>query len=70
MIEDFLGGAIAILVLWIGKITVVDPLSDKFALMNAQDSMSFVALVACLFIAAVLVSAIGSGLTMRRFLKV
>jgi len=70
VVVGVLGGTIAILVLWIGKITVVDPLSDKFALMNAQDSMSFVALVACLFIAAVLVSAIGSGLTMRRFLKV
>ncbi len=70
VVVGILGGAIAILVLWIGKVTVVDPLSDKFALMNAQDSMSFVALVACLFIAAILVSAIGSGLTMRRFLKV
>lgn len=70
VIVGILGGAIAILVLWIGKVTVVDPLADKFALMNAQDSMSFAALVACLFISAILVSAIGSGLTMRRFLKV
>lgn len=70
VVVGILGGAIAILVLWIGKVTVVDPLADKFALMNAQDSMSFVALVACLFIAAILVSAIGSGLTLRRFLKV
>src|SRR6478609_2379195 len=54
VVVGILGGAIAILVLWIGKITVVDPLSDKFALMNAQDSMSFVGLVACLFIAAIL----------------
>ena len=70
VVVGILGGSIAILVLWIGKITVVDPLSDKFALMNAQDSMSFAALVACLFISAILVAAIGSGLTMRRFLKV
>ncbi|HMT04712.1 MAG: permease-like cell division protein FtsX [Solirubrobacterales bacterium] len=70
VVVGVLGGAIAILVLWIGKVTVVDPLSDKFALMNAQDSMSFAVLVACLFIAAILVSAIGSGLTMRRFLKI
>ncbi len=70
VVVGILGGTIAILVLWIGKVTVVDPLADKFALMNAQDSMSFAALVACLFIAAILVSAIGSGLTMRRFLKV
>ncbi|MDQ2622145.1 MAG: permease-like cell division protein FtsX [Actinomycetota bacterium] len=70
VVVGVLGGAIAILVLWIGKITVVDPLSESFALMQAQDSMSFVALVACLFGAAVLVSAVGSGLTLRRFLKV
>ncbi|MBN8865968.1 MAG: ABC transporter permease [Solirubrobacterales bacterium] len=70
VVVGIMGGAIAILVLWIGKVTVVDPLSDKFALMNAQDSMSFGVLVGCLFIAAILVSAIGSGLTMRRFLKV
>jgi len=70
VVVGVLGGAIAILVLWIGKITVVDPLSESFALMKAQDSMSFVVLVACLFGAAVLVSAIGSGLTLRRFLKV
>jgi cell division transport system permease protein len=70
VVVGILGGSIAILVLWIGKVTVIDPLSDSFALMKAQDSMSFVALVACLFGAAILVSAIGSGLTLRRFLKV
>ncbi len=70
VVVGMLGGAIAILVLWIGKVTVVDPLSESFALMQAQDSMSFVVLMACLFVAAILVSAIGSGLTLRRFLKV
>lgn len=70
VVVGMLGGAIAILVLWIGKVTVVDPLSDSFALMKAQDSMSFAVLMACLFVAAVLVSALGSGITLRRFLKV
>lgn len=70
VVVGVLGGAIAILVLWIGKITVLDPLAESFALMQAQDSMSFIVLVAFLFGAAVLVSAIGSGLTLRRFLKV
>ena len=65
-----LGGAVAIIILWAGKITIVDPLSESFALVQAQESMSFITLVACLFGAAVLVSAIGSGLTLRRFLKV
>jgi cell division transport system permease protein len=65
-----LGGAVAIIILWAGKITIVDPLSESFALVQAQESVSFLVLVACLFGAAVLVSAVGSGLTLRRFLKV
>ena len=70
VVVGILGGAIAILVLWIGKVTVVDPLSESFALMQAQDSMSFIVLAACLFAAAIVVSALGSGLTLRRFLNV
>lgn len=70
VVVGVMGGAIAIIVLWIGKVTVVDPLSDSFALMQAQDSMSFIVLGACLFAAAILVSAIGSGITLRRFLKI
>ena len=70
VIVGMLGGALAIIVLWVGKVTIVDPLSDSFALLEAQDSVSFIFLVACLFGAAVIVSALGSGLTLRRFLKV
>ena len=70
VIVGILGGAIAIIVLWVGKVTIVDPLSDSFALLEAQESVSFLLLVACLFGAAILVSALGSGLTLRRFLKV
>ncbi len=70
VVVGMLGGAIAILVLWIGKVTVVDPLSENFTFLQSQESMSFLVLTACLFAAAVLVSAIGSGLTLRRFLKV
>jgi cell division transport system permease protein len=66
----FAGGAIAILILWLGKVTIVDPLSDSFALVSAQNTMSFGLLGAILFGSAVLVSALGSGITLRRFLKV
>jgi len=48
----------------------VDPLSDSFAFLQAQESISFALLVGLLFAAAVLVSTLGSGLTLRRFLKV
>jgi cell division transport system permease protein len=72
VVVGFAGGLIAILVLWLGKITVVDPLSDSFSFLAAQNNstLSFPALVAILFAAAVLVSTIGSGVTLRRFLRV
>lgn len=72
VVVGFFGGAVAILILWLGKITIVDPLSDTFSFLAAQNSstLSFPALVAILFGAAVVVSALGSGLTLRRFLKV
>jgi cell division transport system permease protein len=72
VVVGFFGGLVAILILWLGKLTIVDPLSDSIGFLAAQNSttLSFPALVAILFAAAVLVSAIGSGVTLRRFLKV
>lgn len=70
VVVGFAGGAVAILILWLGKLTIVDPLSDRFELVAAQNTISFGLLVAILFSAAVFVSALGSGLTLRRFLKV
>jgi cell division transport system permease protein len=72
VVVGFAGGLVAILILWLGKITIVDPLSNSFSFLAAQNNstLSFPALVAILFAAAVLVSTIGSGVTLRRFLKV
>ncbi len=72
VVVGFFGGLIAILILWLGKLTIVDPLSNRIGFLAAQNSttLSFPALVVILFGAAVLVSAIGSGVTLRRFLKV
>ena len=72
VVVGFAGGLIAILILWLGKITIVDPLSDTFSFLAAQNNstLSFPLLVAILFGASVLVSAVGSGVTLRRFLKV
>ncbi len=72
MVVGFAGGLAAILILWLGKITIVDPLSDTFSFLAAQNTstLSFPALVAILFASSVLVSAVGSGITLRRFLKV
>jgi cell division transport system permease protein len=72
VIVGFIGGLLAILILWLGKLTIVDPLSGSFSFLAAQNSstLTFPALVAILFAAAVLVSTLGSGITLRRFLKV
>ncbi len=72
MMVGFTGGLLAILVLWIGKITVVDPLGETFAFLAAQNNstLGFPALVAILFAASIFVSTVGSGVTLRRFLKV
>src|ERR1044072_4357691 len=72
VVVGFVGGLVAILILWLGKLTIVDPLSKSFSFLAAQNSsaLTFPAMVAILFGAAVLVSTLGSGITLRRFLKV
>jgi cell division transport system permease protein len=63
------GGLIAILLLLIAKQTIVDPLSQSFALFAAPETIGFLPLAIILMIAATAISAAGSGLTLRRFLK-
>jgi cell division transport system permease protein len=74
VVVGFMGGLVAILILWIGKITIVDPLSsssqDAFVSAQHNSALSFPALILILFGAAILVSTIGSGVTLRRFLRV
>jgi cell division transport system permease protein len=70
VIVGFAGGLMAVLLLTIAKTTVVDPLSERFALLAAPDTISYPMLVVLLLVACVTVSAIGSGLTLRRFLRV
>ena len=70
VIVGFLGGLLAVLLLAIAKQTLIDPLSDRFALLAAPDTIHFPLLIVVLMLAAVAVSAIGSGITLRRFLRV
>jgi cell division transport system permease protein len=70
VIVGFMGGVLAVLLLAIAKTTVVDPLSDRFGLLAAPDTIDFPLLVILLMVACVAVSAIGSGITLRRFLRV
>ena len=70
VIVGFLGGALAIALLTLTKATLVDPLSERFALLAAPETIDFGLLAALLLLACIAVSAIGSGLTLRRFLRV
>jgi len=65
-----LGGLLAILLLLVGKIALLDPLTEQFSLLAAPDTIHFGVLVAILLFASVGVSATGSGLSLRRFLRV
>ena len=65
-----LGGVLAILLLAVVKIAVVDLLASDFALIAAPRTINFGALIAILLSAAIAVSALGSGLSLRRFLRV
>jgi cell division transport system permease protein len=70
LIVGFFGGLVAVGLIWLAKETVVDRLTDRFALIAAPQTIRFTLLVALLLAAATAVSAIGSGLTLRRFLRV
>lgn len=65
-----LGGLLAILLLLVGKIALLDPLIDQFALLAAPKTINLGLLVAVLLAASIAVSAAGSGLSLRRFLRV
>jgi cell division transport system permease protein len=66
----FIGGAVAVGVLFIGKEAVVDPLADSVNLISSDETIQFAKLVVVLLAVAMSVSAIGSGLTLRRFLRI
>ena len=65
-----IGGAIAIAVLFLGKEAVVDPLASSIDLIDGEQTIAFAKLVVVLLGVAMAVSAIGSGITLRRFLRV
>jgi cell division transport system permease protein len=70
VIVGFFGGLLAVLLLTAAKETFIDPLSERFELLAAPETIDFPLLVIVLMTACVAVSAIGSGITLRRFLRV
>jgi cell division transport system permease protein len=70
VVVGFFGGLIAVLLLTIAKETFIDPLSERFELLAAPETIDFPLLVVVLMLACIAVSAVGSGITLRRFLRV
>jgi cell division transport system permease protein len=70
VLVGMIGGVLAVLLLAVAKVAVVDPLADQFALIAAPETMNFPLLIAVLLGASVAVSAVGSGISLRRFLRV
>ena len=74
VIEGTIVGAVgaigAIAVLGIAKVALLDPLANNWTLIAAPRTIAFTALIAVLLGAGVVVSALGSGLSLRRFLRV
>ena len=64
------GALLAIAVLAFTKVALLDPLASNWTLIAAPRTIAFSALVIVLMGAAVVVSALGSGLSLRRFLRV
>ena len=65
-----MGGVLAVLLLTIAKETFIDPLADRFALLAAPDTIDFPLLIVLLLLACIAVSAAGSAITLRRYLRV
>ena len=70
IIVGAVGALLAICVLGATKIALLDPLASNWTLIAAPRTIGFVVLVAVLMGAGVVVSALGSGLSLRRFLRV
>ncbi len=64
------GALLAIAVLGITKVALLDPLAQNWSLIASPRTIAFPVLIAILMGAGVLVSALGSGLSLRRFLRV
>jgi cell division transport system permease protein len=65
-----LGGVCAVALLFVAKLTLIDPLAGTVKLISQPTMIDFRMLVVVLMACAVAVSAAGSGMSLRRFLRV
>ena len=61
LVVGLFGAGIAVGILFLGKVTIVDPLSDNFALVENLNTIAFGPLIAALVVGAMAVAALGSG---------
>ncbi len=64
------GAVLAIVVLGVTKLALLDPLASNWTLIAAPRTIAFLPLIFVLVAAGIAVSAFGSGLSLRRFLRV
>ncbi|MDQ3103599.1 MAG: permease-like cell division protein FtsX [Actinomycetota bacterium] len=70
LVVGLFGAFIAVGILFLGKVTIVDPLSEDFALVENLNTIAFGPLIAALVAGSMVVAALGSGVTLRRFLRI
>lgn len=70
IVVGMVGSAIAVGIMVVAKAIIVDPLSDDLTLIDNFDTIAFGPLIASLVVGAMVLSALGSGVTLRRFLRI
>jgi cell division transport system permease protein len=70
VIVGTLGAVGAVVMLGLGKVLLVDRLFSNWSLVSSTHTIPYISLVGVLLLAGILVSAMGSGLSLRRFLRV
>ena len=70
LVCGLIGAVVAIGVLFLGKELIVDPLANDIRLIDSGETIAFAKLAVVLLAVAMAVSAMGSGLTLRRFLRI
>ena len=70
LVCGLVGAGVAIGFLFLGKQVIIDPLKNNFNLINSGHTIPFVSLALVLVCVAMAISAMGSGLTLRRFLRI
>ncbi|MFN8151749.1 MAG: permease-like cell division protein FtsX [Solirubrobacterales bacterium] len=70
VVVGMVGAGIAVGIMIVAKAIIVDPLSDDLTLIDNFNTIAFGPLIASLVVGAMALSALGSGVTLRRFLRI